>query len=68
MTYSNIEHIGMFRVGGGGGCRIRGGVRIRQSDSNFNEMSNNLEGVPVGYLLHARLTHAWPEGDVRVRI
>ncbi len=29
--------IGRFRVRGGGGVRIRGGIRIRQSDSDFNE-------------------------------
>ncbi len=36
--------IGRFRVRCGGGVRARGGVRIKQSDSDFNERGNNLAG------------------------
>ncbi len=35
---------GRFRVRCGGGVRIRGGIRIRQSYSDFNERGNNLSG------------------------
>jgi len=36
--------IGRFRVRCGGEVKIRGGIRIRQSDSNFTERGNNLAG------------------------
>ncbi len=39
-----LPPIGRFRVRCGGGVRIRGVVRIRQSDSDFNKRGNNLSG------------------------
>ncbi len=37
--------IGRFKSRCGGGVRIRGGVGIRQSGSDFNEGMHNLAGV-----------------------
>ncbi len=39
--------IGRFRRRCGGGVRIRGGVGIRQSGSDFNEGMHNLAGVQI---------------------
>ncbi len=39
--------IGRFRSRCGGGVRIRGGVGIRQSGSDFNEGMHNLAGVQI---------------------
>ncbi len=39
--------IGRLRVRCGGGVRIRGGVGIRQSGSDFNEGMHNLAGVQI---------------------
>ncbi len=40
-------NIGRFRSRCGGGVRIRGGVWIRQSGSDFNEGMHNLAGVQI---------------------
>ncbi len=39
--------VGKFRSRCGGGVRIRGGVGIRQSGSDFNEGMHNLAGVQI---------------------
>ncbi len=47
LPYYAPHSIGRFRSRCGGGVRIRGGVGIRQSGSDFNEGMHNLAGVQI---------------------
>ncbi len=54
--------VGRFRVRCGGGVRIRGGVGIRQSGSDFNEGMHNLAGVQI-----SAQHRMWPRGRTMPR-
>ncbi len=49
MNKCKCTPLSIGRVRRGGGVRIRGGVSIRQSYSDFNERGNNLTGVENGH-------------------